>query len=37
MNTIEDPMKSNGKLVLAIIISVCAILLFGGIANAEAA
>ncbi len=36
MNTIEDPMKSNRKLVLTIVISVCVIALFGVIQIAEA-
>ena len=36
MNTIEDPMKSNRKLVLTVVISVCAIALFGVIQIAEA-
>src|SRR5271157_3472128 len=36
MNIIEDPMKSNRKLVLTIVISVCVIALFGVIQIAEA-
>jgi len=35
MKTIENQMKSNRNLVLAIVVSVCAIALFGIIANAE--
>ena len=36
MYTIEDPMKSNRKLVLTIVVSVCVIALFGVIQIAEA-
>jgi hypothetical protein len=36
MNIIENPMKSNRKLILTIIFSVCAIALFGVIQTAEA-
>jgi lysophospholipid acyltransferase (LPLAT)-like uncharacterized protein len=36
MNIIENPMKSNRKLILTIIFSVCVIALFGVIQTAEA-
>ncbi|WP_229395419.1 hypothetical protein [Methanosarcina sp. DH1] len=36
MKTIENPLKSNQRLVLTIAISVCAIVLFGIIPNADA-
>lgn len=36
MKTIEDPLKSNRRLVLTVAISVCAIALFGVIPNADA-
>ena len=36
MKTIENPIKSNRKLVLTMVFSVCAIVLFGFIQTAEA-
>jgi hypothetical protein len=36
MNIIENPMKSNRKLILTVVMSMCAIALFGVIRTAEA-